>query len=218
MDDFGSPISDLIPKPPEYSGGFSAAPDENHFFAACRRGGWRWPMTSKASVVKRLHPALALEFLSILNRIVEWHESELLPDANQHEIHHELGPTPKTAKTQALEKNAPSCGPLHLLPLVALCLESAIPRPRRRRRQSPRRLPTPCHCRPATCHRHPLSSLRRRHLLPPTSSQSKDQTHRPPPLSRLLKLSTFARTQKSTFENYTTGQKSTLRSPFFRLK
>jgi hypothetical protein len=69
---------------------------------------------------------------------------------------------------------------------------------------SPRRLPTPCHCSPATFHRHPLSSPRPRHLLPPACPKSKDQTPRPPSLSRLLIYSNFDRTQNSNFENYTT--------------
>ena len=65
-------------------------------------------------------------------------------------------------------------------------------------------IPTPCHCSPATFHRHPLSPPRRRHLLPPPRPRFQDQTHRPPALSRLLIHSNFDRTHNSNFENYTT--------------
>ena len=72
------------------------------------------------------------------NRLLD----QLLPHANQHEIHRELGNTPRRPPTSPRRKTLRP-PPRPSLPLVALCLEPANPRPRRRRWQSPRRPPTP---------------------------------------------------------------------------
>ena len=82
---------------------------------------------------KRLPPLLAADQIVELdgaNHLLD----QLLPHVNQHEIHRELGTTPYAARQQALRRKTFRPPSRTRLPLVALCLEPANPRPRRRRR------------------------------------------------------------------------------------
>ena len=133
---------------------------------------------------KRLVPLLAADHIVELvgaNHLLD----QLVPHANQHESHRELGQTPHAAHQPAFAEQRSVIRPA--LPVVALRLEPANPRPRRGRRPSPRRLATPVLGRPTPHHRHPLPPPRWRHLLPPLRPRSKSQTHRPPPLPGVLK-------------------------------
>jgi transposase InsO family protein len=115
---------------------------------------------------KRLPPLLAADSILELegaNRLLD----QLLPHVNAREIHRELGTTPLAARAQALAEKRSVLRPAPPVSLVALRLEPANPRARRRRRHRPCRPPAPVHRSAATRHRHPLPAARWGHLPPP---------------------------------------------------